>query len=175
MKKIQQITMKINNIFIFILSMGLLFSAPHSSAHQQKSAISTVSFNPTTHNIEIIHRFRIHDAEHAVKHIFGKDADIIGSTKTQKQFNDYVNNHFSMFNSGNALKLTSVGYESDGQFFWVYQETTEPPALENLSIRHNALRDIWESQVNTINIEGKGQLQTMTFSDSVELLEVKFN
>ena len=94
------------------------------------------------HNIEIIHRFRIHDAEHAVKHIFGKDADIIGSTKTKKQFNDYVNNHFSMFNSGNDLKLTSVGYESDGQFFWVYQETTEPPALENLSIRHNALRDI---------------------------------
>ena len=154
--------------------LGLLFAAPYSSAHQQKSAISTISFNPNTHNIEIMHRFRIHDAEHAVKHIFGKDADIIDSTKTQKQFNDYVNNHFSMFASGNDLKLTSVGYESDGQFFWVYQETPEPPALENLSIRHNALRDIWENQVNTINIEGKGQLQTMTFSGAVELLEVKF-
>ena len=160
---------------MFILMSGLLFVAPYSRAHQQKSAISTVSFNPNTHNIEIMHRFRIHDAEHAVKHIFGKDADIIGSTKTQKQFNDYVNKHFSMFTDGNALKLTSVGYESDGQFFWIYQETPEPAALENLSIQHNALRDIWESQVNTINIEGKGQLQTMTFSDSVELLEVKFN
>ena len=160
---------------MFILMLGLLFFFFYSSAHQQKSAISTVSFNPNTHNIEIMHRFRIHDAEHAVKHIFGKDADIIASTKTQKQFNDYVNKHFSMFTDGNALKLTSVGYESDGQFFWVYQETTEPPALKNLSIQHNALRDIWESQVNTINIEGKGQLQTMIFSDSVELLEVKFN
>ena len=160
---------------MFILMLGLIFSAPYSSAHQQKSATSTISFNPNTHNIEIIHRLRIHDAEHAVKHIFGKDADIIGSTKTQKQFNDYVNNHFSMFASGNDLKLMSVGYESDGQFFWVYQETPEPPALENLSIGHNALRDIWENQVNTINIEGKGQLQTMTFSDSVELLEVKFH
>lgn len=175
MKTIRQVIMKNNNIFMLVLVLGLIFSAPYSSAHQQKSAISTVSFNPNTHNIEIMHRFRIHDAEHAVKHIFGKDADIIGSTKTQKQFNDYVNNHFSMFTSGNALKLTSVGYESDGQFFWVYQEAPEPPVLESLSIRHNALRDIWESQVNTINIEGKGQLQTMTFSDSVELLEVKFN
>ncbi len=167
--------MKMKNNHIFLLMLGLLFAAPYSSAHQQKSAISTISFNPNTHNIEIMHRFRIHDAEHAVKHIFDKDADIIDSKKTQKQFNDYVNNHFSMFASGNDLKLTSVGYESDGQFFWVYQETPEPPALENLSIRHNALRDIWENQVNTINIEGKGQLQTMTFSDSVELLEVKFN
>ena len=167
--------MKMKNNHIFLLMLGLLFAAPYSSAHQQKSAISTISFNPNTHNIEIMHRFRIHDAEHAVKHIFDKDADIIDSKKTQKQFNDYVNNHFSMFASGNDLKLTSVGYESDGQFFWVYQETPEPPALENLSIRHNALREIWENQVNTINIEGKGQLQTMTFSDSVELLEVKFN
>ena len=163
------------NNHIFILMLGLLFAAPYSSAHQQKSATSTISFNPNTHNIEIMHRFRIHDAEHAVKHVFGKDADIIGSTKTKKQFNDYVNKHFSMFSSGNALHLISVGYESDGQFFWVYQETTEPPGLENLSIRHNALRDIWENQVNTINIEGKGQLQTMTFSDSVELLEVQFH
>ena len=163
-----------NNIFMFMLVLGLLFAAPYSSAHQQKSAISTISFNPSTHNIEIMHRFRIHDAEHAVKHIFGKDADIVSSTKTQQQFNHYVNEHFSMFANGSALQLTSVGYESDGQFFWVYQETTEPPALDNLSIQHNALRDIWEKQVNTINIEGKGQLQTMTFSGSIELLEVKF-
>jgi hypothetical protein len=42
-------------------------------------------------------------------------------------------------------------------------------------IRHNALRDLWPSQINTINIEGKGDLQTLTFSDSVELLKVEFD
>ncbi len=157
-----------------MLILGLLFAAPYSFAHQQKSAISTVSFNPRTHSIEIMHRFRIHDAEHAVKHIFGKDADIIGSKKTQEQFSNYVNKHFSMFTAGSELKLTSIGYENDGQFFWVYQETSEPQVLEKLSISHNALRDIWPSQVNTVNIEGKGKLQTMIFDDSVELLEVTF-
>lgn len=164
-----------SNPLIYIwLFLGLLVAAPYSLAHQQKSAISTVSFNPKTKNIEIMHRFRIHDAEHAVKHIFGKSADIIDSKKTQKQFNDYVNKHFAMLANGNALALTQVGYENDGKFFWVYQETTEPPILENLSIQHNALRDIWPNQVNTINIEGKGKLQTMTFSESVELLKVEF-
>lgn len=166
--------MKMNNHFIIILILGLLFAAPYSIAHQQKSAISTISFNPRTQNIEIMHRFRMHDAEHAVKYIFGKSADIINSTKTKKQFSDYVNKHFSILVNDQVLLLTTVGYENDGQFFWVYQETAEPPTLENLSVRHNALRDIWPSQVNTINIEGKGKLQTMTFSDSVELLKVKF-
>lgn len=160
--------------YIFALIVGLIFSAPFSSAHQQKSAISTISFNPKTHNIEIAHRFRMHDAEHAVKHIFGKEADIIKSSQTKEQFTQYVNERFSLYTNSKSIPLTSVGYENDGLFFWVYQETTEPPALKDLSIRHNALRDIWQSQVNMINIEGKGDLQTITFSDSIELLEVTF-
>jgi len=166
--------MKNNHYFIVVLILGLLFAAPTSLAHEQKAAISTISFNPRTHNIEIMHRFRMHDAEHAVKLIFGKDADIIKSIETKEQFSNYVNKHFSMYTNDTLLKLTTIGYENDGQYFWVYQETTEPPALDNLNIRHNALREIWPSQVNIINVEGKGEVKTMVFSDSVESLEVRF-
>ena len=143
--------------------------------HQQKAAISTLLFNPNTHNIEVTHRFDVHDAEHAVKEIFGKNADIIGSATTRQQFSDYVQQRFSMANqAGAALPLTLVGHELDGRYFWVYQETAQPTELQNLTIRHNALRDLWSEQVNTINIEGRGELQTLTFSDAVELLKVEF-
>ncbi len=153
----------------------LLFAAFTISAHQQKTAISTVLFNPRSENIEIMHRFRVHDAEHAVKEIFGKKADIISSKDTQQQFSDYVHQRFSLFDQhAQALPLKMVGFEIEGKFFWVYQETTQPTELANLSIRHNALRDLWPEQVNTINVEGKGELQTVTFSDSVELLQVTF-
>jgi hypothetical protein len=70
-----------------------------------------------------------------------------------------------------------VGVELDGKFFWVYQETaitSVPNQLDNMTIRHDALRDIWPEQVNTINVEGKGKLQTVTFTDSVELLTLTF-
>jgi hypothetical protein len=154
---------------------ALLFAAFSLSAHQQKSAISTILFNARTKNIEIMHRFRVHDAEHAVKEIFGKDADIIDSQKTQKLFGDYVHQRFNLFdNDEQSLQLKMVGVELDGKFFWVYQETTQPTKIDNLIIRHDALRDLWPEQVNTINVEGKGLLQTLTFSDSVELLKVTF-
>jgi hypothetical protein len=154
---------------------ALLFAAFSLSAHQQKSAISTILFNARTKNIEIMHRFRVHDAEHAVKEIFGKDADIIDSQKTQKLFGDYVHQRFNLFdNYEQSLPLKMVGVELDGKFFWVYQETTQPTKIDNLIIRHDALRDLWPEQVNTINVEGKGLLQTLTFSDSVELLKVTF-
>ena len=154
---------------------ALLFAAFSLSAHQQKTAISTVLFNPRTENIEIMHRFRVHDAEHAVKEIFGKDADIIDSKKTQNQFGEYVNQRFNLFASNQQpLPLKMVGVELEGQFFWVYQETTQPTTLDNLTIRHDALRDLLPEQVNTINVEGKGKLQTLTFTDSIELLKLTF-
>ena len=37
------------------------------SAHEMKSAITKVLFNQRTGNIEVMHRFYVHDAEHAVK------------------------------------------------------------------------------------------------------------
>jgi hypothetical protein len=166
-----------NKIVIGLIGT-LLFAAFSLSAHQQKTAISTVLFNQRTENIEIMHRFRVHDAEHAVKEVFGKDADIIDSKETQQQFGDYVNQRFNLFDSNEqSLPLKMVGVELDGKFFWVYQETALSPLsnqLDNITIRHNALRDLWPEQVNTINVEGKGKLQTLTFTDSVELLKLTF-
>jgi hypothetical protein len=166
------------NKIIYWVTGTLLFAAFSLCAHQQKSAISTVLFNPQTKNIEIMHRFRVHDAEHAVKQIFNKNADIIDSKKTQEEFGHYVNQRFNLFDgNGQSMPLKMVGVELDGQFFWVYQETalaSISSPLENMTVRHDALRDIWPEQVNTINIEGKGELQTLTFADSVELLTVTF-
>jgi hypothetical protein len=75
----------------------------------------------------------------------------------------------------NPVVLSTVGFELEGKFFWVYQETAQPPELEGLTITHQALRDIWPEQVNTINVEGKGDIKTLTFDQSVELLTVEFD
>ncbi|GHF00719.1 DUF6702 family protein [Thalassotalea profundi] len=159
---------------IVLMLLALIFSAPYTFARQQKSAISTILFNAKTQNIEIMHRFRMHDAEHAVKHIFGKEADIINSKETKELFSDYIQQNFTMMANDKPVTLINVGYENDGKFFWVYQETSEPPALKSLSIRHNALRKIWPSQVNTINIERKGKVKTMIFKESIDVLHVTF-
>lgn len=110
-------------------------------AHELKAALTTVLFNPRTSNIEVAHRFYLHDAEHAVREIFGNKADIIGSEATQVQFANYVQARFFMSNEdGKPLPLHAVGFEVERRFFWVYQETKEPTELQNLTISHNALR-----------------------------------
>ncbi len=159
-------------LMILVMALWVVTGA---SAHQQKASVSTVLFNPRTQNIEIMHRFNLHDAEHAVKEIFGKSADILDSKQTQTQFAQYVAKRFHILTAnGDDIGLNSVGFEVDGKHFWVYQETPQLDSLEGLQVRHDALRDIWFDQSNMVNIEGIGDIKTLTFTDNVELLSVKF-
>lgn len=156
-------------IAFFLAIWAGAVSAP-AYAHQQKAAITRVLFNPRTGNIEVMHRFYLHDAEHAVRQIFDKDADIIGSRETQSLFADYVGERFAMTDDGvNALPLAPVGFEIERQFFWVYQETPIRAGITDLTIRHDALRDLWPRQINTVNVEGFDEIKTATFEGSVEL------
>ena len=82
------------SVSAFAITAVLLVSAMSYStaaqAHQIKAAITTVLFNPRTENIEVMHRFNLHDAEHAVKALFDKHADIMDDIETQQQFADYA-------------------------------------------------------------------------------------
>src|SRR5210317_945521 len=95
-----------------VLVTMLLLVLPYALAHQQKEAITRVLFNPRTANIEVMHRFLLHDAEHAVKQLLDADADILNSESTRKSFADYVYAHFSMSDQdGNPINLAPVGHE----------------------------------------------------------------
>ena len=142
----------------------LLLAAPQGWTHQQKEAITRVFFNPRTNNIEVMHRFLLHDAEHAVKQLRNSDADILGSVDDREYFSSYVHSHFEIRDQdGRRLPLSPVGHEIEDRFLWVYAETAIPEDIESLSLRHDALRDIWPQQVNLVNVERSGNVRSAIF------------
>jgi hypothetical protein len=161
---------------LLILIMLIAGAFPASVfAHQQRAAMTKVLFNKNTGNLEVMHRFYLHDTEHAVQMLFDKRADIRSSADTQELFANYVSQRFAIKPlNGPELKLRDVGYEIERIYFWVYQEVEAPDNIEGLTMIHNALRDIWTDQVNTVNVEGRGDLRTATFEGDVELLSVEF-
>lgn len=160
--------------FKALLVVVLLCSAPAAFSHQQKLAYITVLFNPNTNNIEVMHRFSLHDAEHAVHEIFGKDADIISSESTQETFVGYITGKFSLQATPSKLvPLETVGYEIDGRYFWVYQETPIPKTINKVRLSHDALREIWPDQVNRVNIELGKSVKTLIFGESVRSLSTE--
>lgn len=162
------------NKTLWLLLIALLLSTA-AMAHQKKEAITRIVFNERTGNIEVMHRFLLHDAEHAAKKLFGGDANIMTDVATQKQFADYVREQFVLSDSkGGALTLKPVGEETEGAFIWVYAERPIPEALDGLKLRHNALRELWPDQVNLVNIERNGTVSTLLFQKGATELTTDF-
>jgi hypothetical protein len=160
---------------IILLSSLLMLGANFSFAHQQKAAETTVLFNKQSGKLEVSHRFYLHDTEHAVQALFDKNADILDSKKTQQQFADYAAKQFLMRDMDDKpLALNAVGFEVEGKFFWVYQETQLPKKSLGLRMYNGSLRDLWPTQINMVNIEGKDKVKTLYFDNNKEWLTVKF-
>ncbi len=154
-----------------------LFSL-NSFAHQQKTALTRILFNANTGNIEVMHRFFIHDAEHAAGVVFRQPQRLLESAESRELFSSYVINRFAIETTDSEglsaeLALAYVGEEIDGQYLWVYQEAKDLGDVKALTVVSMALRDVWSDQTNLVNIEKDGQIYSLTFSDSAEMLSIQ--
>ena len=162
------------HILMLITLAVTLMSSP-AFAHQSKAAITKVLFNQRTQQVEVMHRFYLHDAEHAMQQLFQKGADMYKSEATQEAFGQYVIERFTVMSDGEVVPLNYVGTEVEGKFLWIYQETDVINQVSTLQVQHSALRELWDSQVNTINFEGRGKVKTLTFDGKEEMMTVTFD
>ena len=137
--------------------------------------MTTVLFNERSGRLEVMHRFYLHDAEQAVAMITGTGAGLLENPEDRQRFGIYVHERFHLAGpDGARLPITLRGTEVDGDFLWVYQAMRLPdPPPAALRIEHQALRDLWPGQVNTVNVEGRWGMQTLTFHDAVGWLPVR--
>ena len=167
---------------LLYLCLALLLPPVTASAHQQRAAVTRVLFNPNTGNMEVMHRFLVHDAEHAATLVFGKDHQLLESPAARRLFGDYVTTRFTItaeFADGShrPLPLNYVGEEVEGRFLWVYQEAPQPAPsrLTGLTVTCLMLRDIWPDQHNLVNIERNGQIHSLVYPEAVEELSAVFD
>ncbi len=159
-------------VFVILLGAGQTTVL----AHQMEVAMTTVSFKPASGSIEIIHRFYTHDTEQVLSGLAGKQVDLLDDTGIQQQFGRYVGERFGLSDqAANKLALALVGVEFEGDFIWVYQETTIPAQLETLTVFNTVLMDSLPKQVNTVNIECGDNLSTLVFSSGVQTISASID
>ena len=166
--------MSLRLFLLFLIAGAGALWAP-ASAHQQKAAIIQILFNERSGSLEVAHRFYLHDGEEAVQELYGPEADIIKSEDTRLRFALEVTREFALWDSADRpIDLELLGYEMEGGFFWIYQEAVGELDHDLLVVKHEALRRIWPEQINTVNIEGKGPLQTLMFDGHEPIQFVRF-
>ncbi len=158
-----------------ILACLVLLGQGASFAHPQKAAIATIEPNYRTGVIEIVHRFSQHDAEHAAHLVGATPQSIISSDEVQEKFAEYVTQSFRLSNLKNEeIDLNDIGFEFEGGYIWVYQETPLLQGVEGLIVQYSALQEIWPDQTNTVNIKLDGDVKTLTFTGNTRIQEVYF-
>lgn len=145
-------------------------------AHQQRTAFIEVLYNQRSEQIEVSHRFELHDAEHAVGQLFGGGADILDSDQTQLAFYQYATQSFSISRAdGTELRLENLGFEIEGKYFWVYQIAPIEPELTTLKLSSTALQELWPDQANWVNVKRNGVVETAVFEGSQNQIQISFD
>jgi hypothetical protein len=150
-----------------VLLAALVLAPPGAApllAHQQKIAISTVSVNPRTERIEVVHQVPVHDAEHALRAQGIKSADIVGSADSREAFARYVARRFLFEVDGEAVSLDYVGSEISGGSLMVYQEAPAPRADAMARVNSQILTDVWARQENRVNLGSGTNVTTFIFT-----------
>lgn len=156
-----------SNPTAFFAGAAMLCIAALSFADRQPGSLSTIKKNPSSGNIEIIHRLHNHDAELGVMAAVGDRTLTLDQLAGRAQLALYVEERFLMArldgeNVGAPLALRLIGAEVDGEFVLVYQEfTDELPA--RFAVRNDILRDVFPEQINHVNIAMSGEVQSLTF------------
>lgn len=157
-----------------ILLIPALWLTSHSAvvAHQQKQSFTTLLFNDRTGNLEVSHRFVLHDAEHVLSRLFEQPSDLSSDPASRERFAQYIQQSFALHNTQRqVLQLMHVGHEVDGKYFWVYQELAAPPSMK-LYVRHSALQEVWPKQINYVNVERQGKVNSLRIVVDQEWYEV---
>lgn len=150
--------------FLLIALLLAPLTAVPAWAHQQKIAISTVSLNPRTDRLELVHQVPVHDAEHALRVQGAKVPDIIGSAESREAFARYITRQFLLEIDGQAITPDYVGSEIIGGSLFVYQDAPAPAPGASMRVNSQILTDVWARQENRVNIGSGTEVTTFIFT-----------
>ena len=150
--------------FFFI---GLLLFTPILSAHRTPEGLTTIERNPNTDTIEITHRFHLQDAEEAMQVILADKNLTLESIEGRARLSLHVETAFQIADdeSDTPFSLLLVGAQIEGDQILVFQEYTGkfPPAIK---VRHDAFRDAFPQQANTLKVKLDSRIHTLVFRDA---------
>lgn len=137
----------------------------YSYSHQMQYVVSTISI-AANKPAQVTHRFELHDGEHALQALFKTKGNLSDNAELQQRFANYIIDNFLVKHQNAATQLALVGYESEGKYFWVYQESQAPINLP-LYIESTVLFDIFPKQTHWLNVNKQGTTQSASLSKNM--------
>jgi len=147
---------------LLILTASLLATAVH--AHRLQTVLTTISWNPNTQLVEVIHQTHAHDVEYALFDML-ESQNGLENIRAQALASIELVKSFRLWDgAGNEISLSLVGAELEADYFYIYQEVDLDEVPPDLRIEHGMLRNNWPEMQNYLNVEYADSLKSLIFS-----------
>ncbi|GAB3898438.1 hypothetical protein GCM10028825_47690 [Spirosoma agri] len=139
-----------------------------------------MQYNPKERTFEISIRIFTDDFEKVLSQETNTKVHLTGTTNQPHDKNNsiiekYIHAHFSYVTTQKQTKpIEYVGYETEADAHWIYLEMPYTEPFKGGLLKQNVLMDMFDDQVNMVNIQYQGQKKTFVFRKSQPVQDVSF-
>ena len=163
----------------FLLPLVVLLSVSLVAwAHAYHASIMEVRVNPAKQRLEMALKIFTDDLEKDLS--TGKPTPVRTDQLSRTQLNPLLLDllrrsvQFSARPNEAALPLTLVGLQKEKDAYWVYFTAPLPATATGVSLRHQLLLATFPDQMNIVNLEAKGQKQSLLFREGETQQQLKW-
>lgn len=150
-----------------LLGVLCLVTVPLAKAHPHNVSIGTAEWIDDTQSFEVSISLSVEDLEEVlIKQEKLKDLILDGKSKSAEALvKTYALSHLSIKKpDGTTVPATWIGYEVEDATAWLYIEfSLGTPVFKGHVFRNNLLIDVFEQQVNMINLTKGKKRKTLKF------------
>lgn len=148
-----------------LLAAVMSLAAASLGAHSFHATLAEVEFNEESKRVEIAIRLFTDDLEKALSARAGKNVRLDLTEGVDASIAAYLRSNFVLRDDeGREVELRWVGRESDARVTWVYVDGPLPARATRVSIQSSLLVELFEDQVNSVNIRRAGKRSGLTFT-----------
>jgi len=154
-----------NNLPRLLALCALILGACAASAHPINAGLSVVEYNPRTDQLEAIHHLYMHDLEDVVSEAAGRRVELLSDEEALRAAVLGSLEQFSLRGAdGQAVAFELVGAEIARGMLIIYTQAPCPGDLSRVTVHSTMLHADFPKQINTVNVEIHGVLQTARFA-----------
>jgi hypothetical protein len=150
--------------FLSLSLAATLLLAPASFAHKYHTSVTRVEYNQSERSAEITIQTFTDDLRDVLTKRAGKTVRLEAGKATDRMVFDYLRSAFELKDSA-ALQseLQWVGMEIKGETVWLYALAKMPSGMAKATLRNAFLFDLFDDQVNIVNVLHDGQKSSLVF------------
>jgi len=161
--------------FALVVTGLLLAPTPSASAHRYHTSLAEADYNRQEQSLQVSLRTFADDLETILSRRAGKRISLDRKKEAEPLLLAYLQDVFQLKGSaGESLKLSWIGMEAKVDSVWLYFETKLPDGTKGLQLSNRFLQDLFEDQLNVINIKEGNRKIALTFARGDSFKPIEF-